>query len=79
MKFQGNEDQGSSQLRQNYLNNYFQARVGKEMPKSFPDPLSVGKLDVGKFCILKYCKHSASQKLPKLFSGRARVASLFPD
>ena len=38
-----------NQLRQNYLNNYFQAEVGKELPKQFPEPLSVGKLDVGNF------------------------------
>ena len=35
------------QLRQNYQNHNFQARVGKELPKQFPEPLSVGKLDVG--------------------------------
>ena len=35
-----------NQLRQDYLDNYFQAKVGKELPKQFPEPLSVGKLDV---------------------------------
>ena len=38
-----------SQLRQNYLNNYFQAEVGKELPNQFPEPFSVGKLDVSNF------------------------------
>ena len=51
-----------------YLTNYFQAKVGKELPKQFPEPLSVGKLDVGNFAFsnaantlqarnyLKYCQ-----------------------
>ena len=43
-----------SQLRKNCL----QAKVGKELPKQFPEPLLVGKLDV---ILNKYCKHSASQ------------------
>ena len=38
-----------SQFRQSYLNIYFQAKVGTELPKEFPGPLSVGKLDVGNF------------------------------
>ena len=40
-----------SQLRQNYQNNYFEAKVGKELPKQFPEPLSVGKLDVGSLAL----------------------------
>ena len=28
---------------------FFQARVGKELPKQFPEPLSAGKLDVSSF------------------------------
>ena len=35
------------QLRQNYLNNNFQAKVGQKLPTQFPEPLSVGKQDVG--------------------------------
>ena len=42
-----------SQLRQNYLNNYFQAEVGKELPKQFPDAFSVSKLHVGNFAFSK--------------------------
>ena len=47
------EEKGTKyhQLRQNYLNNDFQANVGKELPKQFPEPLSVGKLDVGKLAV----------------------------
>ena len=59
-----------NQLRQNCLNTYFQAKVGKELPKQFPQPLLVGKLDVGNF---------ASQKLPKISSGRVEVGHLLPD
>ena len=40
-----------SQLRQNCLNSYFQAKVGKELPRQFPEPLSVGKLVVGNFAV----------------------------
>ena len=40
-----------SQLRQNYLNKYFQAKADKELPKQFPEPLLVGKLDVGNFAL----------------------------
>ena len=29
--------------------NDYQAKVGKELPKQFPEPLLVGKLDVGNF------------------------------
>ena len=38
-----------SQLRQHYLKSYFQAKVGKELSKQFPEPTSVGKLDVNNF------------------------------
>ena len=38
-----------SQLRQNDLNSYFQTKVGKEGPKQFPEPFSVGKQNVGNF------------------------------
>ena len=48
-QFEVGNGKNFSQLRQNYLNNYFQARVGKELPKQFPEPLSVSKLDVGNF------------------------------
>ena len=40
-----------SQLWQNYLNNYFQTKVGKEIPKQFPEPITVGRLDVGNFAL----------------------------
>ena len=40
-----------NQLQQNNLNNYFQAKVRKELPIQFPEPLSVGKLDVGNFAL----------------------------
>ena len=44
-----------SQLRQNYLTNYLQAKVGKELPKQFRRAPLVGKQDVGSFalCILQ--------------------------
>ena len=64
-----------SQLRQKYLNNCFQAEVGKELPKQFPEPPSVGKLDV----VLKSCKRFASQRLPKILSERVNVGILLPD
>ena len=37
------------QHRQNYLNEYFQAKVGRELPKQFPKPPLVGEQDVGNF------------------------------
>ena len=67
------------QLRQNYVNNYFEAKVGKELPKLFPESSSVGKLDVGNFAFLKNCKHSASQQLPKILSRKVEVGNLLPD
>ena len=36
-----------NQLWHNSLDNDFQGNVGKELHKQFPEPLSVGKLDVG--------------------------------
>ena len=38
-----------SQLWQNYPKTYFRAKVGKELPKQFSEPLSVSKLDAGNF------------------------------
>ena len=32
-----------SQHQQNYLNNYFRAKVGKELPTQFQEPPPVGK------------------------------------
>ena len=36
-----------SQHSQNHLNNYFQAILGKELPKQYPKPPLVGKQNVG--------------------------------
>ena len=47
-----------NQLRQNYLNNHFQAKAGKELPKQFPEPLSIGNLDVGDFAFSNTAKHT---------------------
>ena len=69
-----------SQLRQEYLNHYFQAKVGKELPKQFPEPLSIGKLDVGNFCatplpqdlgdeILRFYPHPPAWKTRWIFGG----------
>ena len=66
---------GYNQLRQNYLNKHFQAKVGKELPKQFPEPLLVGKLNLGNFAFSKNCKQSASQMLP----GRVKGGNLLPD
>ena len=41
--------QWCSQLRQNYLKKHFQAKVGKQLPKQFPETFSFRKLDVGNF------------------------------
>ena len=38
-----------SQFRQDYLNIDFHAKIGRELPEQLPEPLSVGKLDVGNF------------------------------
>ena len=54
---------------ENYLNSYYQAKVGKELPEQFPEPLSVGKLDIGNLhsqILQTLCK----PELPKIFSGR---------
>ena len=69
-----------SQPRQNYLNHSFQAKVVKQLPKQFPEPLSVGKLDVGNFA----CSNSANtlqarNYLKYISSGRVKVGKLLPD
>ena len=56
-------------------NKDFQTKVGKKLPKQFPEPLSVGKLDVSDFSILKYlawypCKASRwKKKIVQILGG----------
>ena len=69
-----------SQLLQNDLNKHFQTKIAKELPKQFPEPLSVGTLDIGNFAISNAANAlQASQKFPKIFSGRVKVGNLLPD
>ena len=68
-----------SHLRQNYLNNYFQAKVGKKLPQQFPEPLSVSKLDVGHFVFSNTAKTLCKPELPQTFSWRVKVCNLLPD
>ena len=71
-------EQEYSEHRQNYLNHYFQTKVGKELPKQFPEPLSIGKLAFGNLAF-QILQTLWSQNLPKLFSGRLQVSNSLPD
>ena len=55
-----------------------QAEVSKEFPKQFPEPFSVGKLDVGNFAF-QILHTLSSQKLPKINSERVKVGNFLPD
>ena len=57
----------------------FQAKVGKELPKQFPEPLSVGKLDVGNFAFSDTANTLQARNHLKIFSGRFKVGNLLPD
>ena len=61
-----------SQLRQNCLNNSFQAKVGKELPKQFPELLSVGKLDVGNFAFPKTANTLQARNFQNHFQGGSK-------
>ena len=61
-----------SQLWQNYLNNYFQAKVGKELPKQFPEAISVGKLDVGNFVFPNTANTLQAGNYLKYFQGGSK-------
>ena len=57
------------QLQQSYLNNYFQAKVGKELPKHFPEPLLVGNLDIGNFAFSSTANTLQSRNYLECFQG----------
>ena len=61
-----------SQLRQNYLNDYFQAKVGKELPEQFPEPRSVGKLDVGNFAFSNTANTLQARNYLEYFRGGSK-------
>ena len=60
-----------SQHRQNYLNNYFRAEVGKNLPKQFPDPFPVGKQGVGNLAL----SHTAKTPEAEITKSNSREAS----
>ena len=75
-----------NQLRQNYLNNYFQARVGKEFTKQFPAPLPIRKLDAGYFAFSNAANTLQSRNYSDIFRERQSrqlitwlISSAFPD
>ena len=50
------------------LPKYFQAKIGKKLPKQFPEPLWVGKLDVSTLhsqILLTLCKPEITQNIFK--------------
>ena len=57
--------------RQNYLNLYFWAKLGKQLPKQFPDPPLFGKQDVSNFALAlsETAKDSRSQNHMKELEG----------
>ena len=61
-----------NQLRQNYLNNDFQVKVGKELPKQFPEPLSVRNLDVGNFAFSDTANTLQARNYLKYFQGGSK-------
>ena len=69
-----------SQHRQNYLNSYFQAKVGKKLPKQLPEPLSVGKLDIGSFAFSSTANTLQARNYQKYFQGGSKsVIYILPD
>ena len=71
------ENKTYSQLRQNYLNNYFQANVAKKLPKQFPEPLSVGKQDVCNFAFSNTANTLKARNYLQYFPG-VKVGNLLP-
>ena len=62
-----------SQLHQNYLNNYLQATVGREFPKQFPEPLSVGKLNVSNFALSNMANTLQARNYLKYFQRGSKL------
>ena len=60
-----------SQHRQNYLNNYFPAEVGKDLPKQFPESFPIGRQGVSNLAPSSTAKTLEARKKPKQFEGRS--------
>ena len=65
--------------QQNYQNNYFHAKVGKDLPKQFTGPVSVGKLDVGNYAFSNTATPLQARKNLKYFQGGSKSVNSLPD
>ena len=61
-------------LRQSYLNHFFQAKVGRELPKQLPEPPSVGKLVVGNVALSNAANTLQARNYMKYFQGGSTSA-----
>ena len=55
-------------------NNYFQAKVGKDLPEQFPEPLSVGQMDGGNFALSNTANTLQAGKYLKYFQRGSKSA-----
>ena len=67
-----------SQHLQNYLNKYFRAKVGKELPQQFPEPPPVGKLGVGNLA-LSCAATTLEAKKSSIIRRRLNLGNRLPD
>ena len=62
-----------NQHRQNYLNNYFRAKVGKELPEQFPESFPVSKQNIGNSHFHTLQRHEKPEITKKTIQGGSKA------